>query len=226
MRRYAPYVFDKPWVLLCEGESDKRFFDRLIQERDLDSRFYVQFPDRGERGTGGRTNFGWWLDTNRTVSETFNRNVKAILVVSDKDDDEAKSFDLVQKQIQHATGFPVPLAERTAAKKSGFPTIVILMIPMDGIGNLETICLKATATKWDSLMDPLNTFVAATPANTWGLSKQSKMRLQTTLAATCKGCPDTSFANHWFQNAKYRIPLNDKCFDSIANFLANFATLV
>ncbi len=96
-------------VLLCEGESDLRFFHRLIEDRGLDGRLYVQFPDRGEHRTGGRTNFGWWLQENRTVSETFRTKVEAILLVADKDDNEAESFGIVQQQIQ-TSGFPVPLA--------------------------------------------------------------------------------------------------------------------
>lgn len=135
MRRYSPYTFTTRWVLLCEGESDKRFFDRLIAERQIRRDFYVQFPDRGERGTGGRSKFGWWLETNRNVSETF-RSIEAILIVSDKDDNPSESFRAVQREIEKAKGFPVPERERVPARANGFPTIVVLMIPMDGIGNL------------------------------------------------------------------------------------------
>ncbi len=225
MRRYPPYVFAKPWVLLCEGEADKRFFDRLIRERNVGNDFYVQFPDRGERGTGGWTKFGWWLKTNHEVSETF-RNVEAVLIVSDKDDDADVSFERIQKQIRSAPGFPVPAVDRGVAKAANFPTIVVLMVPMEGLGNLETLCLQAAEKKWKDLKVPLDTFVEQTPAHEWPPSKQSKMRLQTTLAATCKGCPDTSFANHWFQNAKYRIPVDDECFNPLVEFLDNFGTLI
>ncbi|MGO9572630.1 MAG: DUF3226 domain-containing protein [Desulfomonilaceae bacterium] len=224
MRRHPPNVFEKPWVLLCEGESDLRFFNRLIEDRELDSRFYVQFPDRGEHRTGGRTNFGWWLQENRTVSETFRTKVEAILVVADKDDDEAESFGIVQQQIL-TSGFPVPLAECTVAKAPGFPSIVVLMIPMDEAGNLETLCLHAADSKWN-LADPIARFIIETPANGWRPSKQSKMKLQTTLAATCETCPDTSFTHHWFQREEYLIPLDHSCFNSVADFLTNFGTLI
>ncbi|MEI6135609.1 MAG: DUF3226 domain-containing protein [Desulfomonile sp.] len=225
MRRHKPYIFEKSWVLLCEGESDKRFFDRLIQARNIDPLFYVQFPDQGERVTGGRNKFGRWLEINRSVSESFRANVKAILIVSDKDDDEAISFNAVKREIEKAPGFPVPPLERTVATSDGFPAMVILMIPMEGLGNLETLCLDAAHDKWN-LRDELNNLVDASPAAEWGLSKQCKMKLQTILAATCKARPDTSFAQHWCQNAKYRVPLDHRCFDSIADFLRNFDTLV
>jgi hypothetical protein len=146
-------------------------------------------------------------------------------VVTDKDDNETESFELVQKQIAKALGFPVPTAERIAAKSVGFPSIVVLMVPLEENGNLETLCLYAAEDKWH-LSTALNAFVAETPTKDWGLSKQSKMKLQTTLAATCKGCPDTSFANHWFQNAKYRLPLDHACFDSLVAFLNDFSNLI
>ncbi len=224
MRRYPPYVFDKPWVLLCEGESDKRFFDRLIEVRNIDPNFYVQFPGRGQYGTGGRGNYGWWLERNYSVSETFRTKVKAVLVVSDKDDDPATSLQEVRREIEKAL-FPVPLPERVVAKSNGFPATVILMIPMEGEGNLETLCLHAAQDKWN-LRNELDTFVAASPASQWGTSKQSKMKLQTILAATCKARPDAGFTQHWWQNAEYHIPLDHKCFDSIADFLNNFGTVI
>jgi hypothetical protein len=224
MKRRPLYVFEKPWVLLCEGESDKRFFDGLIQARKIDPNFDVQFPDRGQQGTGGRSKYGQWLGTSYSTSESFLTKVKAILLVSDKDDDEAMSLQEVKQEIEKAA-FPVPPLERIVAKSNGFPAIVILMIPMEGQGNLETLCLHAAHDKWD-LRNELNTFVAASPASTWGISKQSKMRLQSILAATCKVQPDISFAQHWLQDTKYRIPLNHECFNPLVDFLTNFGTLL
>lgn len=224
MRRRPLHVFEGPWILLCEGEGDKRFFDRLIHEKGIAPEFDVIFPARDERDSGGRPKFGGWLDRRRQDSESFNEKVKAVLIVSDNDDNEAKSFELVQQQIQKAPGFPVPNAAQTVARAPGFPAIVILMIPMNGPGNLETLCLLATE-MW-GLTDALNTFVAQTPANEWGPSKQSKMRLQTTLAAICKRKPDTNFAQSWCLGPRYRIPLDHSCFDPIENFLKNFRNLV
>jgi hypothetical protein len=226
MKKDTKYTFDRPWVLLCEGESDLRFFNCLIKERNINPGFCVRFPDRGTQGTGGRGNFGWWLDlVYSDASESFKQIVESVLVVADKDDNEEESLSLVRNEIEKA-GFPVPAGDQMVAKAPGFPSIVILMIPIEGIGNLETLCMRAAETKWNNLMPPLNKFVTETPANGWGISKQSKMRLQTTLAATCKKCPDISFARHWFQNPDYRIPLDHSCFNSVTDFLRNFGALI
>ncbi len=215
--------FEKPWVLLCEGEADKQFFDKLIEARDIPRNFFIQFPDR-QGGTVGRSKFGNWLALHRDTSENFNNNVKAILIVSDNDDNPATSFDEVKSELMKA-GFPVPQAEQRVARESGFPAVVVLMIPIGRLGNLETLCLSAAETRWH-LTNALDVFVLATPAHTWGISKQSKMRLQTTLAATCHQKPDTSFAQHWRQHCDYHIPLNHSCFDSIVTFLNNFGNLI
>lgn len=225
MRRFEANEFRRPWLLLCEGEADKRFFDKLTEARNLEPNFYVQFPDRRGGGTGGRTLFGHYLSTVYATSESFRSNVKAVLIVSDKDDDAAASFEEVKTQLRNADGFPVPTNEKELARQAGYPDVVVLMIPLDQCGNLETVCLRAAYHKW-AFETELNTFTAAVPARNWGISKQSKMRLQTLIAATCKAAPDTSFASHWHHADDYHLPLDHPCFDDLADFLRRFGALI
>jgi hypothetical protein len=178
----------------------------------------------GEYG-GGVTNFGADLK-NIAVNESFLTNVKVVLVVADNDSDEAASFASAQAQIRRARGFGVPDMERTVAKSDdGLPSIVILMIPMGKSGNLESLCLEAAHSKF-GLEEPLNAFVAATPANVWSIGKQAKMRMQSILAATNHKQPDAGFAGHWSSPEQYRIPVDHSCFDDLANFIADFPALV
>jgi len=128
--------FTKPWIILCEGLGDKFFFDNFMDARNITPRFDVWFAGReGERG-GGRSDFGWWLNLRYIGNEAFRSNVKAILIISDNDSCMKKSFQEVQDSIKKAPGFPIPNAEREPAQANGFPTIVILMIPIDELGNL------------------------------------------------------------------------------------------
>jgi hypothetical protein len=99
------------------------------------------------------------------------------------------------------------------------------MIPMGSLGNLETLCLEAAYAKWQ-LKPALDTFVANSPARDWSLGKQSKMRLQTMLAATNRSQPDTGFAGHWRQPLEFRIPLDHACFDDLVAFLRGFRALI
>ena len=163
MRRVSANTFDRPWLLLCEGESDKRFLDRLLEARAIGSNFFVQFPDRHESQQAGRSLFGHYLNTIATTSESFHQNVRAVLIISDNDDNPGNSFAEVQTQLLAAGGFGVPDADQAVAKADGFPDTVILMIPFGERGNLETLCLPAAYHKWP-FRGHLDTFVASTPA--------------------------------------------------------------
>jgi hypothetical protein len=184
---------ERPWLVLCEGEGDKRFFDRLIEFRGIPNEFQVRFPDRAGDPTGGRAKFGKWLDTQYVSSEDFRRNIKAVLIVSDNDQAPADSLQEVLRALREAKGYAAPTAERTVARKSGYPSLVILMIPDRRPGNLETMCVQAALNKWPAIKDPLDAFVSATPPNGWHIGKQSKMRLQALIAATCEERPESGF---------------------------------
>ncbi|MGY3366231.1 hypothetical protein ACVWZL_003356 [Bradyrhizobium sp. GM2.4] len=209
--------FDKPFVLLCEGVGDQRFYLKLFEGRNIGADFSI-------RVAGGVSNFGSDL-ANIAVSESFLANVKAVLVVADNDSEPSESFEAVQAEIKKAPDFGVPAAEQTVAKsKNGLPPVVVLMLPIGAPGNLECLCLEAAHAKF-GLKAELDAFVAATPAMGWSIGKQSKMRMQAILAASNRKQPDAGFAGHWSTPEKYHIPVDHSCFDDLANFLSNFSAL-
>ena len=225
MRRIPANTFDREWVILCEGEADKRFLDRLIQFHDITPvKFSVHFPSRGDDPTGGRGKFGRWLAAAHETSQSFQDNVGAVLVISDNDDNRAASFGEVAAGLT-AGGFPVPQQERVVARQRDYPDIVVLMIPIGENGNLETLCVRAAYSKWD-LEGCLDTYVAGTPAAQWRLGKQSKMRMQALLAATCETQPDISLAYVWQQREEFHLPLGDPAFAGIVEFLTDFENLL
>lgn len=217
---------ERPFLILCEGEGDKRFFDNLILFRGIPNEFQVRFPDRGDTGQGGRSKFGPWLSDAFIVSEDFRRNIKAILLISDNDDVPADSFRQVRESLEKSDGFPIPDAERTVAHAHGFPPTVVLMIPEGAAGNLETLCVQAALEKWPSIKTPLRTFIGATPAMGWKAGKQDKMQLQTILASTCEDRPEAGFVGHWRYDERYHVPLDHKVFNGIENFLHGFRKMV
>jgi len=214
--------FDLPWVLLCEGRGDQRFFGRLIEAHGIDDQFDIRVPIIEGEYRGGRTNFGRCLSSS-AVDETFIQNVKAVLVVSDNDNDEA--FGEVQAQLRAAGGFGVLDNPCEVAQAKGYADIVVLMLPMEQTGNLECLCLEPAYAKW-GLKDQLDEFVGKCPAGKWKSGKQAKMRIQTILAATNDSQPDTGFAGHWDQPAKYRVPLDHECFVGLVAFLKEFPVLI
>jgi hypothetical protein len=225
MRRRPENQFDQPWLILCEGPSDRRFLQDLIAAWGIENKFHVEFPTRDEDGTGGRAKFGRWLKTlHDGASESFVENVKAVLLFSDNDDEPEVSLKELQNQLKQA-GFPVPKAEREVARKDGYPATVILLIPPNSPGNLETLFAEAAHNKF-GLRDEVNQLMQAAPAKSWGIGKQSKMRLHTMIAATCRKAPGGRFEHHFGCPEEFRFPIDDPGFNEIVEFLAGFGELV
>lgn len=213
--------YERPWLLLCEGMGDKRFFESLFKENGIGADFHIRYPHKDGKYNGGRSNFGSDLLA-ISMDETFITNVKAVLVVSDND--TAESFAEVQTELKQASLAIPDAAEKVASQKSG-PKVVVLMVPRDCHGNLESLCLTSAYDKWP-LKEPLDKFVAECPAKDWSIGKQSKMRMQTILAATNDSQPDCGFGAHWNQKDKHRIPLDHASFTGLTDFLKNFEAMV
>lgn len=213
-------IFDRPWLLLCEGLSDKQFFHQLIRFHNICvGQFNIYFP-----GSGGKEKLARWVSTTRSTRPEFRENVEAVLIVADSDDDADVSFRGIQDGLRDAS-FPIPDDERTVARKPDYPAVVVLMLPLGEPGNLETLCVRAAYSKW-GIRPALEKYVDATPASNWSLGKQSKMRLHAMLAATCASKPETSFAHLWQEQEEFHLPLGDPCFTDLVEFLKNFGSLL
>ena len=218
-------LFERPWVILCEGRSDKEFFHKLLRNRNVGvGKFEIYFPSQRANDAGGKDKFGQWLSLNYMVRPEFKRNVKAILIVADNDDDPDASFAGIQTGLRKVS-FPVPEHKGIVAKKDNYPDVVVLGIPDGQAGCLETLCLRAAYNKWN-IEQPLHHYVAAVPAATWSVSKQSKMRMHSIIAGTCKSQPEVSFTYIWQQPQEYHLPLDDDCFTPLAQFLNRFGALL
>jgi hypothetical protein len=215
-------TFDRPWLLLCEGVGDERFLNALIQDRGLGPDFMVRPPRYMGKYCGGRSCFGSYLNEIST-NEDFLTKVRGVLVVSDND--TATSFEEVGDELRKAKRFGVPATVQTIAQsQGGLPRVAVLMVPMQGTGNLEKLCLAAAYSKWPIEAD-LDVFVAKTPAAGWLEGKQAKMRMQTILAAHNDSQPDCGFAGSWNQPVQFQIPVNHPSFNDIATFLAGVPAL-
>lgn len=218
--------FTKEWLIVCEGDADRTFFNELILKRGLPD-FQVRFPGRKGDESGGWTKYGRYLDEIK-LNEGFIKNVKAILVVGDNDDDPATRFTEIQEQIRQAGGYGIPDAElRVARSANNLPDIVIMMLPLNGQpGNLEHCLIPAALSKWPDLEAPLEEYIRCSPASGWPERKKSKTRMQCILAATCRQDPNTSLSWLWGRPDEYHIPLDNACFDEVANILQGFGNII
>lgn len=214
--------FGKPWLLICEGVSDKNFFKKLFAVRGIGDSFAIKVPsEENQNGGGGRNAIGEYLRALAATEPVLNGDIKAILIVSDNDEDRAISFNEVQTEIEKAKWLPIPEAERAVSRTKDGLALVVLMLPFGELGNLESLCLISAYAKW-GLQAELDTFVAVTPASNWPSGKQAKMRIQTMLAAHNKKQPDAGFASSWNQKLEYQIPVDHACFDQLASFIHDF----
>jgi hypothetical protein len=208
--------FSRRWLLLCEGLADRSLFSRLLEARGMANAYDVRFPGSELYPAGGRGKFGRYLSV-AMEAPSFQANTRAVLIVTDADSDRAESLRLVRKSLEE-NGFPAPENERQVVQYNRWLDIVILVVPLIGTGNLETLALPAAYQKWP-MIGALNSFVTASPARRWETGKQSKMRMQAIIAANCEEGPDTGFCHLWQRNERYHLDLNHECFNDVAAFL-------
>ncbi|MCB1423255.1 MAG: hypothetical protein KDJ69_12470 [Nitratireductor sp.] len=209
--------FEKECLLICEGVGDKRFFQKLFLSRGIGGDIEVKSVNENIDGqSGGRGNMGNYLKAVQE-NENFIENVKIIIIVSDNDEDVNASFLEVQKQLRIAD-LPVPENVQELVHRRNKKSVAVLMVPPGQIGNLESMCLPAAISKW-GLQEELDEWVAATPASTWPLGKQAKVKIQALISAHHKRLPETGFAAHWRSDEQLCTPLNHATFNDVVSFL-------
>jgi hypothetical protein len=150
------------------------------------------------------------------------RTLKGILILSDNDDSPANAFRSVSEQISSAEGYKAPSQPLEVVRTDSVPPLVVVMLPWkDQPGNLETLCLISSCDSHRTIRACLDEYVTCTGANTWGLAKQSKMKMRCFLSSTCNSDPNTSLVYAW-SRGENPIPLNHRCFDQVADFLREF----
>jgi len=117
----ASEKFTLPQVLLCEGEEDKAFFERLIEARNLPN-FHIRTTAIKRGGPGGNTKFEGALRRLRLHNIEV---IKHILLVTDADDDWRQRFGSVCDQIMAADFGPPPTKPFEPSKSN--PPITVMM---------------------------------------------------------------------------------------------------
>ena len=224
MRRLEESVFDRPWLILCEGDADRVFFNLLIRATGLPlGAFDVKFPGRKDGEVGGRSKFGPYLQNLREVSISFREQVRNILCISDQDEDPVASFEDVRRSLSVCSDWlSVPTVPRVFTRKQTGQNLGILMIPETGPGGLETLCVQAAYRKWQ-IGDAVETLIRATPARDFGIIKKDKARIHTIIANTCERKPEASVAQHWKEDERFHIPVDDEVFDSLREYFRELA---
>lgn len=215
-----PFPFTKPKLIVCEGKTDKRFFDALLGARGIPE-FDVYYPATDDDNSGGIDKVGRHLHT-IGLQEDFIQNVRSIVVAGDNDD--ADAFDRVCRQVEDA-GYVRPTQAEQITSTHEKPDLAILLLPQQPPGCFESLCRQAAQTKWPGLTTPLDTYMNTIPAigwtasTGWAATKQSISAIECILAVTCESDPEVQLGNIWQKNGKFHIPLDVSEFDYIETFL-------
>lgn len=127
-------MIEKPKLVLVEGGTDKEFLRAMLVSLGLDD---VQVET-----TDGKTGIPQAV---KAYSSIFAfKLVTAFGVVRDADDDPEAAFLSVGSALKNA-GLPVPPTVLVPTV-SGSPRTLILIMPPDKPGELETLCLESVET--------------------------------------------------------------------------------
>jgi hypothetical protein len=209
----------QPFLIVCEGPSDVALIRELIVVRSIGG-FHVVCPTKPD--VVGKTGFKVVLENMGNFMGNGLENVRAVIVIGDKDADPDASFLALKDQIDRAGHLEVPDAPDVIVgpKEIGYPKTVVHMIPdSKKTGQLEDDCLPAAYAERGDLKVPLDTYCGSVTAG-WTENRESKMRLRVLMASHYVK-PTTDFYDLWIANPGPLLPLTDLAFQPLADFLAS-----
>jgi hypothetical protein len=214
-----PKQLTQPFLILCEGTADRAFLKYLLSVREINHAFEICYPE-GKYGFGNSA-FGAVL-SGLALVRGFEENVKAILIVTDCDDDPAKSFSNIQEQIQDA-GYNVPQTPFQIIQTPNLPMLVVVMIPFDNVcGNLESYIVRAMSEIWGDVKISADRHINDTPASAWRDCKRAKSIMQSMITVLHEQDPNKSLAYIWSENAEFCEMLKHEVFNGLSDYLENF----
>ena len=125
-------TIEHPGVLVVEGKDEEGFFRAMLK--------HMHVQDVQVLGIGGKTKLTPSLKA-LVLTPTFSR-VARLGVIRDADEDPAAAFQSVCYSLQ-AAGLAVPALVGQPCR--GTPAVAVLILPHDGTGALEDICLNSVA---------------------------------------------------------------------------------
>lgn len=211
--------FTLPRLILCEGPEDVCFFRSLIAVRQL-TNWHIRHTGLNRHERGGSEKFADKIRALRVPRNGFKERVARIVIVRDADSDPEASFLSAQNQLT-SVGFPVPANPNELI--TGTPSVAILMMPMDGPGNLECVCQEAAGRIAPGIAALVDQF-ADNVGNGWPPHQRGKLWLRAMIAARWQRDPFINLGPLFTsQGNPTVIPLQDPSFNPLANLLEQWA---
>jgi hypothetical protein len=212
---------DIPLILVCEGKADYCFFQKIIDERVLQS--FNVIPANGFDGIE-RVLKGIRAD------QTSFMKMRGILIAADSRDEPNATFSRVATMVRRA-GYTVPNAPLEIA--AGMPQIAVMLVPgPTRAGSLETLCIDAIIGDRAWLRDCVDAFLGCgeLDALNWTPEKLSKARFCALVAATFRHDPSRAASLAFSATERRGVPqmisTKARCFDEIEGWLGEFSQRV
>ena len=219
---------NEPCRIICEGASDRSFFNSLIRIRGIaNCEADCARLDTKPEQCAGKYGITDTLRGLRGYAEAQPGKIQGVIVAIDTDTDPKKRLQETIDYIQ-AAGLkpPAKYLEIKKAKKRDEFAIAIVGIPSpDRAGNLDLLLFEAMQRSHADLMAPLETYCEHTKARNedWPIGPKSKMKLRCTIAASYRDDPGLSLS-YILMRENCPVDLKDAAFDQVAQFLREFVS--
>jgi hypothetical protein len=213
----------QPYLLLCEGKQDKKFFEALFSAHSIGG-FLVECPEEKEEGAGGVDQYPSYFTG--LIART-RPSLKGFIVTTDCDTDATTAFVKVADWLDQK-GYTRPTAPLAITPQPFNFAVMILTIPPGMVdGCLETLLYPAATTKWASLVSCVDAFwnCIGVGVGLRSTNHESKVKLRVLLAAAYPKNPNLTLARIWDDPAT-TLPLTTANFNPLLSEIRKFCANV
>jgi hypothetical protein len=209
-------------VLIGEGIADYRLYEALIEKRDL-AKFDMPFWKRDPMWSVSK--YGKMLSeivaSMKLVSE-YKGQINRVVLVLDACDDPARSFKDIAEVIENTGSFAAPSEPgRLGDRRDGFPPVMVVLVPHDRRGGLETLCRDYLGLTDPEIRRCVDEFFACRGGllPSWTTEKRDKAWVAAWQAVSNHDDPTKSL-QHAFGGDNPLIDVKHEIFDHLARLLS------
>lgn len=215
--------FVKSRFALCEGNEDAALIRALVQSVPRNIKPFDVSPINDLVDSKGNGGFEEAIIGSDIL--TGFEGVDDVVIISDNDDDPAKSFGKVRAQLKKAIdesnvrrNWALPIAP--GVRVVGSPSVTIWMWPSPGrAGCLETVLWEIVQRKYQTQAACVEAALACSGADLWAIGKRDKARIRCFMSLMVKKNPALALSLLWRDQAQL-FPVNSKEFTPVSRVLA------
>lgn len=221
------FQLTKKFVLLCEGQADQIFFEKLFERRKIKN---IDIPPHVELGKYyGWAGLGRMLKALSGDPQGYAR-LKGVLIVADSGTTITSTFKNICRKLKEDGPFGTPSTfvkpqgpYRITEQQDSHPPISIMLIPDGRPGALETLCVESIFSRKAWLKICVENYLACgqIDALNWRAEKRDKAYMQCIIAALYEKDPNKGL-RYLFSVKPPIINFSSKCFTPLIKQIERF----